>query len=150
MTSIIDYSDEVKRRFQHPQHTGSLDKNSKQVGTGLVGAPACGDVLQLQFEVEDNVVKDAKFKTFGCGAAIASSDLAAEWLKGKTLEQVAAIKNKDIAAELALPPIKLHCSVLAEEAIQAALQDYQHKQQTTNDTENTSAVDAQADLHNSK
>lgn len=139
MTSIVDYSAEVQQRFQNPQHTGTLDKSSKQVGTGLVGAPACGDVLQLQIKVEGEVVKEAKFKTFGCGAAIASSDLAAEWLEGKTLAQVEQIKNKDIAAQLALPPIKFHCSVLAEEAIKAAVKDYQGKQQfettTTNETD---------------
>lgn len=128
MTSIVDYSAEVKQRFQHPQNSGSLDKNSPKVGTGLVGAPACGDVLQLQMEIEDGVVREAKFKTFGCGAAIASSDLASEWVKGKTIDEVLNIKNKDIAEELALPPIKFHCSVLAEEAIKSAVKDYQSKQ----------------------
>ena len=109
---------------------GNLDKAAKNVGTGMVGAPACGDVMRLQIQVsDDGIIEDAKFKTYGCGSAIASSSLVTEWLKGKTLDQAAAIKNKDIANELALPPVKVHCSVLAEDAIKAAIEDYQTKAQ---------------------
>ena len=124
------YSDKVIDHYENPRNVGNLDKNSKNVGTGMVGAPACGDVMRLQIQVgDDGIIQDAKFKTYGCGSAIASSSLVTEWLKGKTLDQAAAIKNKDIAEELALPPVKVHCSVLAEDAIKAAIEDYQTKSQ---------------------
>jgi nitrogen fixation NifU-like protein len=115
--------------FHNPKNVGTLDKKAKTVGTGLVGAPECGDVMRLQIEVDDatQVIKDAKFKTFGCGSAIASSSLATEWLKGKTIDQALSIDNMDIVEELALPPVKIHCSVLAEDAIKAAIKDYQVK-----------------------
>ncbi len=124
------YSDKVIDHYENPRNVGNLDKNAKNVGTGMVGAPACGDVMRLQIQVgEDGIIEDAKFKTYGCGSAIASSSLVTEWLKGKTLGEAAAIKNKDIAEELALPPVKVHCSVLAEDAIKAAIADYQAKAQ---------------------
>ena len=124
------YSDKVIDHYENPRNVGNLDKNAKTVGTGMVGAPACGDVMRLQIQVsDDGIIEDAKFKTYGCGSAIASSSLVTEWLKGKTLDQAAAIKNKDIAEELALPPVKVHCSVLAEDAIKAAIEDYQAKAQ---------------------
>jgi len=123
------YSDKVLDHYENPRNVGTLDKLAANVGTGMVGAPACGDVMKLQIQVgEDGVIKDAKFKTYGCGSAIASSSLVTEWLKGKTLEQATAIKNSDIAEELALPPVKIHCSVLAEDAIKAAIADLQNKQ----------------------
>ena len=123
------YSDKVIENFEQPKNVGTLDKNDPNVGTGLVGAPACGDVMRLQLKIsDDGVIEDAKFKTFGCGSAIASSSLATEWLKGKTVEQALAIKNTDIVEELALPPVKIHCSVLAEDAIKAAINDYKKKQ----------------------
>src|SRR6185436_19663138 len=116
------YTDKVIHHFENPQNVGSLDKNAPNVGTGLVGAPECGDVMKLQVQIDDQgVITDAKFKTFGCGSAIASSSLATEWIKGKTIEQALAIKNTDIVQELSLPPIKIHCSVLAEDAIKAAI-----------------------------
>jgi nitrogen fixation NifU-like protein len=120
------YNTKVIDHYENPRNVGSLDKNSKSVGTGLVGAPECGDVMKLQIEIDEKtrVIKDAKFKTFGCGSAIASSSLATEWVKGKTIEQALAIKNTEIVQELSLPPIKIHCSVLAEDAIKAAVQDY--------------------------
>ena len=123
------YSDKLLDHFKHPRNLGTLDKKSNTVGTGLVGAPECGDVMRLQIEVDDEtqVIKDAKFKTFGCGSAIASSSLATEWLKGKSLDQALAIDNMDIVEELALPPVKIHCSVLAEDAIKSAIKDYQVK-----------------------
>lgn len=123
------YSDKVIDHYQNPKNVGTLDKSSKNVGTGLVGAPECGDVMRLQIEVEDNtgVIKDAKFKTFGCGSAIASSSLATEWLKGKTVDQALSIDNMTIVEELNLPPVKIHCSVLAEDAIKAAINDYRMK-----------------------
>jgi Fe-S cluster assembly scaffold IscU len=123
------YTDKVIHHFENPQNVGSLDKNAPNVGTGLVGAPECGDVMKLQVSVDDRtgVITDAKFKTFGCGSAIASSSLATEWIKGKTIEQALAIKNTDIVQELSLPPIKIHCSVLAEDAIKAAIGDYLKK-----------------------
>ena len=125
------YSDKVIDHYENPRNVGNLDKNAKNVGTGMVGAPACGDVMRLQIQVGDNgIIEDAKFKTYGCGSAIASSSLVTEWLKGKTLDEAAAIKNKDIATELALPPVKVHCSVLAEDAIKAAIEDYQAKAAT--------------------
>lgn len=122
------YSDKVIDHYQNPKNVGTLDKSSKNVGTGLVGAPECGDVMRLQIEVDDDgVIKDAKFKTFGCGSAIASSSLATEWLKGKTIDQAIGIDNMDIVEELNLPPVKIHCSVLAEDAIKAAINDYRVK-----------------------
>ncbi len=123
------YSEKVLDHFQNPKNVGTLDKSKKNVGTGLVGAPECGDVMRLQIEVDEttNTIVDAKFKTFGCGSAIASSSLATEWLKGKNLDQALAIDNMDIVEELALPPVKIHCSVLAEDAIKAAIKDYQTK-----------------------
>jgi nitrogen fixation NifU-like protein len=121
------YSEKVLDHYENPRNVGSLDKESPKVGTGMVGAPACGDVMKLQIEVEDGVIKDAKFKTYGCGSAIASSSLVTEWLKGKTLDEAQTIKNSDIAEELALPPVKIHCSVLAEDAIKSAIKDYLNK-----------------------
>ena len=121
------YSGQVLDHYENPRNVGKLDKNDPTVGTGLVGAPACGDVLQLQIRVENEVITDAKFKTYGCGSAIASSSLVTTWLKGKSLDEAAAIKNTDIATELALPPVKIHCSILAEDAIKAALEDYRKK-----------------------
>jgi nitrogen fixation NifU-like protein len=124
------YSDKVLDHYENPRNVGALDKNDPNVGTGMVGAPACGDVMKLQIRVnEQGVIEEAKFKTYGCGSAIASSSLLTEWVKGKTLEQAAQIKNTQIAEELALPPVKIHCSVLAEDAIKAAIRDYQDKQQ---------------------
>ena len=124
------YSDKVIDHYENPRNVGNLDKAAKNVGTGMVGAPACGDVMRLQIQVsDDGIIEDAKFKTYGCGSAIASSSLVTEWLKGKTLDQAAAIKNKDIANELALPPVTVHCSVLAEDAIKAASEEYQTKAQ---------------------
>ncbi|WP_456374169.1 Fe-S cluster assembly scaffold IscU [Thiolapillus sp.] len=124
------YSDKVIDHYENPRNVGQMDEQAKNVGTGMVGAPACGDVMRLQIEVgEDGVIKDAKFKTYGCGSAIASSSLLTEWVKGKTLEEAQQIKNTDIAEELALPPVKVHCSVLAEDAIKAAIEDFSSKQQ---------------------
>ena len=123
------YSEKVVEHAENPKNVGTLDKSDPNVGTGLVGAPACGDVMRLQIKVGDGgVIEDAKFKTFGCGSAIASSSLATEWIKGKTLEQAAEIKNETIAKELNLPPVKIHCSVLAEDAIKSAIDDYRKKQ----------------------
>ena len=123
------YSDKVLDHYENPRNVGSLDKNDPQVGTGMVGAPACGDVMKLQIRVNDaGIIEDAKFKTYGCGSAIASSSLVTEWLKGKSLDQAAEIKNSAIAEELALPPVKIHCSVLAEDAIKAAVADLKSKQ----------------------
>jgi len=124
------YSEKLLEHFKHPKNVGTLDKSKKSVGTGLVGAPECGDVMRLQIEVDDEtgMIKDAKFKTFGCGSAIASSSLVTEWLKGKSLDQASEIKNSAIAEELALPPVKIHCSVLAEDAIKAAVEDLKSKQ----------------------
>ncbi|MDP6633687.1 MAG: Fe-S cluster assembly scaffold IscU [Phycisphaerae bacterium] len=122
------YSDKVMDHFSNPRNVGSLDKNSPKVGTGIVGAPECGDVMKLQIEVDDDGhIIDAKFKTFGCGSAIAASSLATEWLKGKDLDQATELKNTEIASELSLPPVKIHCSVLAEDAIHAAIQDWKRK-----------------------
>ncbi|MBC7776451.1 MAG: Fe-S cluster assembly scaffold IscU [Phycisphaerae bacterium] len=123
------YSEKVLDHFKSPRNVGTLNKDAKNVGTGLVGAPECGDVMRLQIEVDDatGLIKDAKFKTFGCGSAIASSSLATEWLKGKSLDDAMRIDNMDIVEELALPPVKIHCSVLAEDAIKAAIADYQQK-----------------------
>jgi Fe-S cluster assembly scaffold IscU len=124
------YSDKVIDHYNHPRNVGSMDKASADVGTGLVGAPECGDVMKLQIKVnpDTNVIEDAKFKTFGCGSAIASSSLATEWVKGKTIDEALAIKNTEIVKELALPPVKIHCSVLAEDAIRAAIGDWKKKQ----------------------
>ena len=122
------YSDKVLDHYSNPQNVGTLDKASKSVGTGLVGAPECGDVMRLQIEVENNIIVDAKFKTFGCGSAIASSSVATEWLKGKSLDEAVTIDNMDLVEELNLPPVKIHCSVLAEDAIKAAINDYRKKQ----------------------
>lgn len=122
------YSDKVLDHYENPRNVGSLDKDAKNVGTGMVGAPACGDVMRLQIQVtDDGVIENAVFKTYGCGSAIASSSLVTEWMKGKTLEEAKAIKNMDIVEELALPPVKIHCSVLAEDAISAAVEDYMKK-----------------------
>ncbi|AZL15215.1 Fe-S cluster assembly scaffold IscU [Rickettsiales endosymbiont of Stachyamoeba lipophora] len=124
------YSDKVIDHYENPRNVGSLDKNDLNVGTGLVGAPACGDVMKLQIRVtQEGIIEEAKFKTFGCGSAIASSSLATEWLKGKSIDEAQEIKNTDIAQELALPPVKIHCSILAEDAIKAAINDYQQKKQ---------------------
>mmetsp|Transcript_77997 Transcript_77997/g.153125 ORF Transcript_77997/g.153125 Transcript_77997/m.153125 type:complete len:159 (+) Transcript_77997:38-514(+) len=126
------YHDNIIDHYENPRNVGSLDKNKKTVGTGLVGAPACGDVMKLQFETDENgIIIDAKFKTFGCGSAIASSSVATEWLKGKTIEECMTIKNTDIASHLKLPPVKLHCSMLAEDAIKAAAKDYMSKNVVT-------------------
>lgn len=123
------YSEKVIDHYENPRNVGKLDADAPNVGTGMVGAPACGDVMRLQIEVDDSgVIKDAKFKTYGCGSAIASSSLATEWMKGKTLDEAEQIKNTTIAEELALPPVKIHCSVLAEDAIKAAVRDYKEKQ----------------------
>ena len=126
------YSDKVLDHYENPRNVGSLDKADKHVGTGMVGAPACGDVMKLQIKVGDNgIIEDAKFKTYGCGSAIASSSLVTEWVKGKTLDEALKIKNSAIAEELALPPVKIHCSVLAEDAIKAAIEDFQGKQDSS-------------------
>ena len=124
------YSDKVLDHYNNPRNVGSMDKSSASVGTGMVGAPECGDVMKLQIRVNDanGIIEDAKFKTFGCGSAIASSSLATEWLKGKTVDEALQIKNTDIVNELSLPPVKIHCSVLAEDAIKAAIKDYRTKQ----------------------
>jgi nitrogen fixation protein NifU and related proteins len=127
----MSYSDKVIDHYNNPRNVGSMDKSSADVGTGLVGAPECGDVMKLQIKVnrETNVIEEAKFKTFGCGSAIASSSLATEWVKGKTVDEALAIKNMDIVKELSLPPVKIHCSVLAEDAIRAAIGDWKKKQE---------------------
>ena len=125
------YSNKVLDHYENPRNVGTLDKEDPNVGTGMVGAPACGDVMKLQIQVDDNgIITDAKFKTYGCGSAIASSSLLTEWVQGQTVDEVAKIKNSDIANELALPPVKIHCSVLAEDAIKAALADYKGKQES--------------------
>jgi nitrogen fixation protein NifU and related proteins len=127
------YSEKVIDHYENPRNVGSFSKDDPEVGTGMVGAPACGDVMKLQIKVnEDGIITDAKFKTYGCGSAIASSSLATEWLKGRTLDQATAIKNSDIAEELALPPVKIHCSILAEDAIKAAIEDYKKKHDLVN------------------
>lgn len=128
----MSYSYQVLDHYENPRNVGKLDKNDPTVGTGLVGAPACGDVLQLQIKVTEGIITDAKFKTYGCGSAIASSSLVSEWVKGKTLEEAATIKNAEIAQELALPPVKIHCSILAEDAIKAALDNYKKKNDIIN------------------
>jgi nitrogen fixation NifU-like protein len=121
------YSEKVIDHYENPRNVGKMDTSDANVGTGMVGAPACGDVMKLQIRVENGIIQDAKFKTYGCGSAIASSSLITEWVKGKTLEQAGAIKNAEIAEELALPPVKIHCSILAEDAIKAAVEDYRKK-----------------------
>jgi nitrogen fixation NifU-like protein len=123
----MSYSDKVLDHYNNPRNAGSLDKDSEDVGTGIVGAPECGDVMKLQIQVEADTIVDAKFKTFGCGSAIASSSLATEWIKGKSLDEAANISNTEIVEELSLPPVKIHCSVLAEDAIKAAIKDYKEK-----------------------
>lgn len=124
------YSDKVLDHYENPRNVGTLDKDDDNVGTGLVGAPACGDVMRLQLKIsDDGIIEDARFKTFGCGSAIASSSLVTEWVKGRTVEDAMAIKNSHIAEELALPPVKIHCSVLAEDAIKAAIADFQQKRE---------------------
>tara|TARA_Y200000002_G_scaffold6759_1_gene5709 strand:+ start:754 stop:1158 length:405 start_codon:yes stop_codon:yes gene_type:complete len=126
----VAYSNKVLDHYENPRNVGTLDKEDPNVGTGMVGAPACGDVMKLQIQVDDNgIITDAKFKTYGCGSAIASSSLLTEWVRGQSLDEVEKIKNSDIANELALPPVKIHCSVLAEDAIKAALADYKGKQE---------------------
>jgi len=136
------YSDKVIDHFTNPRNVGSLDKSDQHVGTGIVGAPACGDVMKLQIQVdEDGTIVDAKFKTFGCGSAIASSSLATEWLKGKKVSQAHELKNTDIAEELSLPPVKLHCSVLAEDAVRAAIADWKRKNGVADDGEPAEQVD---------
>jgi nitrogen fixation NifU-like protein len=122
------YSEKVIDHYENPRNVGALDKNSDDVGTGLVGAPACGDVMKLQIKVQDGIITDAKFKTFGCGSAIASSSLVTEWVKGMSIDKASELKNSQIAEELNLPPVKIHCSVLAEDAIKAAIADYKKKQ----------------------
>ena len=126
------YSDKVLDHYENPRNVGSFDKNDPEVATGMVGAPACGDVMKLQIKVQDGIITDAKFKTYGCGSAIASSSLVTEWVKGKSLEDAGRIRNTDIATELALPPIKQHCSILAEDAIKAAIEDYKSKHDNNN------------------
>ena len=126
------YSNQVIDHYENPRNVGSFDKGDDSVGTGMVGAPACGDVMKLQIKVEDGIITDAKFKTYGCGSAIASSSLVTEWVKGKTLDQAGEIKNTQIAEELALPPVKIHCSILAEDAIKAAVEDYRKKHDLVN------------------
>ena len=121
------YSNQVIDHYENPRNVGSFSKDDTDIGTGMVGAPACGDVMKLQIKVVDGVITDARFKTYGCGSAIASSSLVTEWVKGRTLAEAAAIKNSEIASELALPPVKIHCSILAEDAIKAAVEDYKSK-----------------------
>jgi nitrogen fixation NifU-like protein len=125
----MSYNEKVLDHYENPRNVGSMDKDDSHVGTGMVGAPACGDVMRLQIQVgQDGIIEDAKFKTYGCGSAIASSSLLTEWVKGKSIDEATQIKNTDIAEELALPPVKIHCSVLAEDAIKAAISDYKSKQ----------------------
>lgn len=129
---IMAYSQQVVDHYENPRNVGSFEKSDVDVGTGMVGAPACGDVMKLQIKVEDGIITDARFKTYGCGSAIASSSLVTEWVKGKTLDEAAALKNSQIAEELALPPVKIHCSILAEDAIKAAVADYKAKHGNSN------------------
>ena len=130
------YSDQVMDHYENPRNVGKFNKEDDDVGTGMVGAPACGDVMQLQIKVrDDGIIEDARFKTYGCGSAIASSSLLTEWVKGKNLDEAGDIRNTDIAEELCLPPVKIHCSVLAEDAIKAAINDYRMKNETVRDTE---------------
>lgn len=125
------YSQQVVDHYENPRNVGSFAKDDPDVGTGMVGAPACGDVMKLQIKVQDGIITDAKFKTYGCGSAIASSSLVTEWVKGRTLDEAASIKNSEIASELALPPVKIHCSILAEDAIKAAVENYKQRNQLT-------------------
>lgn len=125
----MSYSAKVIDHYENPRNVGSFDKNDPDIGTGMVGAPACGDVMKLQIKVNDGIITDARFKTYGCGSAIASSSLVTEWVKGKSLDEAATIRNTAIAEELALPPVKIHCSILAEDAIKAAIEDYKKKAQ---------------------
>lgn len=127
------YSKKLLNHYENPKNVGSFAKDEENIGTGLVGAPACGDVMKLQIKVKDGIIEDAKFKTFGCGSAIASSSLATEWIKGQDIEKAQAITNKEIAEELSLPPVKIHCSLLAEEAIKSAIADYKSKKDDKND-----------------
>ena len=130
----MQYSDKVMDHYEHPRNVGTLDKNEKDVGTGMVGAPACGDVMRLQIKVNpEGIIEDAKFKTYGCGSAIASSSLVTEWVKGKSLDEAMQLSNEQIAEELALPPVKIHCSILAEDAIKAAIDDYKSKHAKTDE-----------------
>ena len=132
------YSNKVLDHFDNPRNVGALDRNDPSVGTGMVGAPACGDVMKLQLKISDGgIIKDAKFKTFGCGSAVASSSLVTEWVKGLTIDEAQEIKNSDIALELSLPPVKIHCSVLAEDAVKAAIKDYRRKHGNNNDRART-------------
>ena len=134
------YGDKVLEHYENPRNVGTMDKNDPNVGTGLVGAPACGDVMRLQVKIsDDGKIEDAKFKTFGCGSAIASSSLVTEWVKGKSVDEAMTIKNTQIAKELALPPVKIHCSVLAEDAIKAAIRNFQQKQDATEPAEAVAA-----------
>ena len=126
------YSEKVLDHYDNPRNVGKMDPNDPTVGSGIVGAPACGDVMRLQIKVEDGIITDAKFKTYGCGSAIASSSLVTEWVKGKSIEEAGTIKNSQIAEELALPPVKIHCSILAEDAIKAAIEDYRKKHDNNN------------------
>ena len=126
------YSDKVVDHYENPRNVGSFAKDDMDVGTGMVGAPACGDVMKLQIKVKDGIITDARFKTYGCGSAIASSSLVTEWVKGRTLDEAAALKNSEIAQELALPPVKIHCSILAEDAIKAAVADYRNRHDLVN------------------
>ena len=136
----MTYSDKVIDHFNNPRNVGSLDKSSQRVGTGIVGAPECGDVMKLQIEVDDDgTIVDAKFKTFGCGSAIAASSLATEWLKGRSINKATELKNTDIVEELSLPPVKIHCSVLAEDAVKAAIDDWKKKHSDTSDSETAPA-----------
>ena len=128
----MSYSEKVLDHYENPRNVGSFDKDADNIGTGMVGAPACGDVMKLQIKVEDGVITDAKFKTYGCGSAIASSSLITEWVKGRTLDEAGKISNSQIAEELALPPVKIHCSILAEDAIKAAVEDYRKKHDFVN------------------
>ncbi len=131
------YSDKVLDHYEHPRNVGTLEKDDPSVGTGMVGAPACGDVMRLQIKVsDDGIIEEARFKTYGCGSAIASSSLLTEWVKGKTLEEAGQIKNTDLAEELALPPVKIHCSVLAEDAIKAAIEDFRGKADNADGSDN--------------
>ena len=134
------YSDKVLDHYENPRNVGSFDKSDTDVGTGMVGAPACGDVMKLQIKVKDGIITDARFKTYGCGSAIASSSLVTEWVKGKTLDQAGTIKNSDIAQELALPPVKIHCSILAEDAIKAAIEDYRKHADSKNPSADTATA----------
>jgi nitrogen fixation NifU-like protein len=137
----MSYSDKVVDHYENPRNVGSFDRNDDSVGTGMVGAPACGDVMKLQIRVnEQGVIEDARFKTYGCGSAIASSSLVTEWVKGKTLDQAMQIKNTQIAEELALPPVKIHCSILAEDAIKAAISDYRNKRDHESGAEQPAAA----------